>query len=152
MMIPGQFQVDEDRLICTSISWIWSWGWSEQLECISLTVKPRACTHCRLFKLEHFAEWPPCGRGWPPCGSSWFQRQKSLAAAPAIIHISVSGTSLPLHSIIEFLVVGRSPVRKNVFFRALPEVPLPFLPPIWATCTTFLDVKNDVLAHISNMC
>ena len=61
--------------------------------------KPRACTHCRLFKLEHFAEWPPCGGGWPPCGSSWFQRQKSLAAAPAIIHISVSGTSPFYHRI-----------------------------------------------------
>ena len=23
------------------------------------------------------------------------------------------------------------------------------LPPIWATCTTFLDVKNDVLARIT---
>ena len=36
--------------------------------------------------------------------------------------------------------------KKNVFFRALPELPLP---QIWATCTTFLDVKNDVLARIT---
>ena len=36
---------------------------------------------------------------------------------------------------------------KKVFFRALPKLPPP--PPIWATCTTFLDVKNDVLARIT---
>ena len=41
---------------------------------------------------------------------------------------------------------GSPPVRKHVFFRALPELPLP---PIWATCTTFFNVKNDVLARIT---
>ena len=41
-------------------------------------------------------------------------------------------------------------LQKNVFFRALPKLPLPPpFPPIRATCTTFLDVKNDVLARIT---
>ena len=43
---------------------------------------------------------------------------------------------------------GRSSERKNIFFRALPELPLS-PPPIRATCTTFLDVKNNVLARIT---
>ena len=41
--------------------------------------------------------------------------------------------------------------KKNVFFRALPELPHPPLPPIRATCTTFFDVKNDVLARITEL-
>ena len=36
--------------------------------------------------------------------------------------------------------------KKNVFFRALPKLPLPRpLPLFRATCTSFLDVKNNVL-------
>ena len=31
----------------------------------------------------------------------------------------------------------------------MPELPLPPLPPIWATFTTFFNVKNDVLAGIT---
>ena len=46
---------------------------------------------------------------------------------------------------------GSTSYKKNVFFRALPKLPLP-LPPIWANCTTFLDVKNDVLARITEPC
>ena len=37
---------------------------------------------------------------------------------------------------------------EKIFFRALPELPLP-LPPIWANSTTFLDVKNNVLMLIT---
>ena len=44
---------------------------------------------------------------------------------------------------------GSTSYKKNVFFRALPKLPLPLLPPIRATCTTFLDVKNDVLVRIT---
>ena len=46
---------------------------------------------------------------------------------------------------------GSTSYKKNVFFRALPKLPLPLLPPIRATCTTFLDVKNDVLARITEL-
>ena len=42
---------------------------------------------------------------------------------------------------------GAPSIRKQVFFRALPKLPPP--PPIRATCTTFLDVKNDALARIT---
>ena len=40
---------------------------------------------------------------------------------------------------------------KNVFFRALPELPLPppSLPPIGQLVPLILDVKNDVLARIT---
>ena len=34
-------------------------------------------------------------------------------------------------------------------FGHCPNYLSPPLPPIWATCTTFLDIKNDVLAHIT---
>ena len=43
---------------------------------------------------------------------------------------------------------GAPPIRKQVFFRALPKLPPP-PPAIRATCTTFLDVKNNVLALIT---
>ena len=46
-------------------------------------------------------------------------------------------------------LLGKPSWKKNVFFRALPKLPPPTLSPIWATCTTFLDVKNDVLARIT---
>ena len=35
---------------------------------------------------------------------------------------------------------GTPPLKKNVFFRALPKLPLP-LPLFWATCTSFSAVK-----------
>ena len=39
---------------------------------------------------------------------------------------------------------GTPPGKKNVFFRALPKLPLP-LPPIRATCTTFSAVKKEYI-------
>ena len=42
---------------------------------------------------------------------------------------------------------GRCQPYKTNFFQSLPKLPFhtPPLPPIRATCTNFLDVKNDVL-------
>ena len=40
--------------------------------------------------------------------------------------------------------MGRSPIKRNVFFLALPELSPPIF---WATCTTFLDVKNNFFAY-----
>ena len=40
---------------------------------------------------------------------------------------------------------GTPPIRRIDFFRALPKLPLS--PPIRVTCTTFLDVKNNVLTR-----
>ena len=37
---------------------------------------------------------------------------------------------------------GRPPIKKNVYFRSLSK--LAPLPPIWATWSSFLDVKNNV--------
>ena len=46
---------------------------------------------------------------------------------------------------------GRCQPYKTNFFQSLPKLPFhtPPLPPIRATCTNFLDVKNDVLARIA---
>ena len=46
---------------------------------------------------------------------------------------------------------GRCQPYKTNFFQSLPKLPFhtPPLPPIRATCTNFLDVKNDVLARIT---
>ena len=37
---------------------------------------------------------------------------------------------------------GKPPVKKNVFFWALPKLPHPPLPPIWASCTVFWTSKT----------
>ena len=39
--------------------------------------------------------------------------------------------------------------KKNVFFRALPKLPLPPSPQFGQLVPLFLDVKNDILAHIT---
>ena len=46
------------------------------------------------------------------------------------------------------LKLGTDSYKKNVFFRALPELPLP-LPLLGQLVPLFLDVKNDVLARIT---
>ena len=43
---------------------------------------------------------------------------------------------------------GSPPVKKNVFFQALPELPPP-LPQFGQVVPLFLDVKNDVLTRIT---
>ena len=45
---------------------------------------------------------------------------------------------------------GTPPIRKIDFFRALPKLPLPPPSPQFGQVVQlFLDVKNDVLAHIT---
>ena len=52
---------------------------------------------------------------------------------------------------LEFLFILREAIlKKNVFFRALPELPHPPTSPQFGQLVPlFLDVKNDVLAHIT---
>ena len=49
----------------------------------------------------------------------------------------------------KWLPKGTSPAEKNVFFRALPELPLPPPPNSDTFLQLFLDVKNDVLPRIT---
>ena len=49
-------------------------------------------------------------------------------------------------------VKGSPPIKKNAFFRALPDLPFPPTPPspqFGQLVPLFLDVKNDVLARIT---
>ena len=52
------------------------------------------------------------------------------------------------HLLLSCLSKGTPPVKKNVCFQALPELPLP-LPRIRQLVPLFLDVKNNVLARIT---
>ena len=52
------------------------------------------------------------------------------------------------HLLLSCLSKGTPPVKKNVCFQALPELPLPF-PRIRQLVPLFLDVKNVVLARIT---
>ena len=53
----------------------------------------------------------------------------------------------------ELELLGNTSHKKNRFLSGIAQItsapPPPPLPPIWATCTTFLDIKNNVLARIS---
>ena len=51
----------------------------------------------------------------------------------------------------KWLPKGTSPAEKNVFFRALPELPLPPPPNSDTFLQLFLDVKNDVLMRIAEL-
>ena len=49
-----------------------------------------------------------------------------------------------------FIIHKGSPPEKKCFLSGISRITSsPPPPPIWAACTTFLDVKNDVLAHIT---
>ena len=45
--------------------------------------------------------------------------------------------------------LGKTSHKKIDFFRALPKLPLPPLPPIRASCTTFFGRQKRRLAHIT---
>ena len=50
----------------------------------------------------------------------------------------------------EATIIREALLKKNVFFRALPKLPPPPLPPQFGQLVPlFLDVKNDVLARIT---
>ena len=51
----------------------------------------------------------------------------------------------------KWLPKGTSPAEKNVFFRGLPELPLPPPPNSDTFLQLFLDVKNDVLMRIAEL-
>ena len=40
-------------------------------------------------------------------------------------------------------------MKKKCFLSGIARITSPPLPPIWTTCTTFLDIKNDVSARIT---
>ena len=45
--------------------------------------------------------------------------------------------------------LGRTSHKKNRFISGIAQITSPPPPPIRASCTTFLDVKNDVFARIT---